>query len=78
LWQMTLPSLRGYLIYEWKACRGVLMSSIEKKARRKVTSEFKAQAVKRVLAGLAGHASAVAREVGSGESYCITGRHGIA
>jgi len=54
------------------------MSSIEKKARRKVTSEFKAQAVKRVLAGLAGHASAVAREVGSGESYCITGRHGIA
>lgn len=42
------------------------MSSNAKKARRKFTAEFKAQAVKR---GLAGHTvGVVARELGIGES----------
>ena len=39
------------------------MSSSEKRVRRKFTPEFKAQAVKRALAG-----HAVARELGIGES----------
>lgn len=42
------------------------MSSTEKKARRKFTPEFKAQAVKRVLAGHA--VTTVARELGIADS----------
>jgi transposase len=42
------------------------MSSTEKKERRKFTPEFKAQAVKRVLAGHA--VAAVARELGLADS----------
>lgn len=42
------------------------MSSTEKTGRRKFTPEFKAQAVKRVLAGLT--VANVARELGIGES----------
>jgi putative transposase len=43
------------------------MSSTEQRARRKFTTEFKAQAVKRVLAG-----PAVARELGIAESLLHT------
>jgi len=42
------------------------MSSSEKKPRRKLTAEYRIQAVKRVLAGQA--VAAVARELGIGES----------
>ena len=46
------------------------MKSNEKKARRKFTPEFKAQAVKRVLAGH--QAAVVARELGIGEGLLHT------
>lgn len=46
------------------------MKSNEKKARRKFTSEFKGQAVKRVLAGH--KVSAVAKELGISESLLHT------
>lgn len=46
------------------------MKSNEKKARRKFTPEFKAQAVKRVLSGH--QVAAVARELGISESLLHT------